>query len=145
MQPARQGAFATLFLVGAALSLFLMLRADSIAFAPQRHLYLITGIIMLVASCGPLHPVLDLPGQILTWNALGWCLGLVVCGWQGVGSLPLLPLILGGFAISWWPKRTHGMMPAGAMAIALLGGFAVVWLAWGDIRFTIPEQWREWL
>lgn len=139
----RSGALAMLFLLAAGISLLLMPQADSIGFSPQRNLYIITGIILTVASIGPLHDLLDMPGQVLTWNGLGWCTALAVFGLENVGSLPLWPIVLAGLALTFWPRWQGSTISAGAIAIAFVGGFGVCWLAWSDIQ--LPQSWVEWI
>ncbi len=113
----------------------------SIYYAPQHPLYLITAALYALSIPGPLlrHP--DLPGQLLFWNAGGWALGLALFGLASVGALPILPLILALVGYTFWPRTQASTLPPGVVAIVLLGGFAVCWLAWGDVEFALPHTW----
>lgn len=137
----REGGVAALFLLLAALALYLISRTDAIFYAPQHSLYLITAGLFALSSPGPLVRMWDLPGQILYWNAVGWAIGLVVFGLASVGSLPIVTLILAAFALTFWPREPGTTMPWQAIAIALLGGLLVCWLAWGDVEFALPPEW----
>jgi hypothetical protein len=139
----REGGVATLFLLAAALALYLISRTDAIFYAPQHPLYLVTAVLFALSSPGPLLRPWDLPGQILYWNAVGWAIGLVIFGLASVGSLPILTLILAAFALSFWPRTPESTMPWHAIAIALLGGLFVCWLAWGDVEFALPSEWNR--
>jgi hypothetical protein len=78
------------------------------------------------------------PGQVLLWNASGWCLALLVMGLSSFGALTILPLILLLFGLTSWP-RAEGVpmmwLPGG---IAFVGGFAICLVAWEDLAFTMP-------
>ena len=139
----REGGVAALFLLLAALALYLISRTDAIFYATQHPLYLITAGLFALSSPGPLLRPLDLPGQILFWNAVGWAIGLVVFGLASVGALPILTLILAVFALSFWPRTPESMVPWQVIAIALLGGLFVCWLAWGDVEFALPSEWNR--
>lgn len=136
----REGGIAALFLLAAAVVLILFSRTDAIYFAPQHPLYLITAGLFALSAPGPLLRPWDLPGQILFFNAVGWSIGLVTFGLASVGSLPILTLILAAFAFSFWPRTPGSTIPWQAIAIALLGGLLVCWLAWGDVEFALPPE-----
>ena len=138
----RKGGVAALVLLLAALALYLISRTDAIFYAPQHPLYLITAALFALSAPGPLVRAWDLPGQILYWNAVGWAIGLVVFGLASVGSLPIVTLILAAFALTFWPRDPGATMPWQAIAIALLGGLLVCWLAWGDVEFALPPEWN---
>lgn len=137
----RQGAIAALFLLAAAVALVLVARTDAIHYAPQHPLYLITAALFGLSVPGPLLRPWDLPAQILFWNAVGWTVGLILFGLASVGSLPVLTLILAAFALSFWPRTPESTIPWQAIAIALLGGLFVCWLAWGDVQWRLPPEW----
>lgn len=138
----REGGLATLLLIVAALAMALMARADTIFHAPQHLLYLITAALYALSSPGPLLRHWDLPGQLLFWNATGWALGLALFGLASVGALPILPLILALVGYTSWPRTPETSLPPGAVAIVLIGGLAVCWLAWGDVEFALPPGWE---
>ena len=136
----REGGVAALFLLAAAVTLYLVSRTDAIFYAPQHPLYLITAALFLLAAPGPLLRAWDLPGQLFYWNAVGWALGLVTFGLASVGSLPILTLILAAFAFSFWPRTPETTVPWKIVAIAVLGGLFVCWLAWRDVEFSLPPE-----
>ena len=137
----REGGLASLLLLAAALALALMARADTIYYAPQHPLYLITAALYALSIPGPLLRHWDMPGQLLFWNAGGWALGLAMFGLASVGALPILPLILALVGYTFWPRTPESTLPPGAVAIVLIGGFVVCWLAWGDVEFALPHTW----
>ena len=139
----REGGVAALFLLAASLALYLISRTDTIYYAPQHPLYVVTAVLFATGMPGPLLRLWDLPGQILFWNAVGWAIGLVFFGLASVGALPILPLILAAFALSFWPRTPDSTLPWQAIAIALLGGLLVCWLAWGDVEFALPQEWNR--
>lgn len=139
----REGGVATLFLLAAAVALVLIARTDAIYYAPQHPLYLITAALFALSSPGPLLRPLDLPGQILFWNAVGWAIGLALFGLASVGAFPILTLILAAFAVSFWPRTPGSTIPWQSIAIALIGGLFVCWIAWGDVEFALPPEWSE--
>lgn len=141
----REGAIAFLLVLAAGISLLLMTRIDAIEFSPQKNLFVTAGVILVLASLGPVSDWLDVPGQVLAWNGLGWAVGLAVFGLDNVGSLPLWPIVLVALGLTFWPRWEGSTINAWAIAIAFLGGFAVCWLAWGDVSFSIPAEWTEWL
>jgi hypothetical protein len=137
----REGGIASLFLLAAAVALYLITLTDAIEFAPQHNLYLITVALFALSIPGPLLRAWDLPGQVFFWNAVGWAIGLVIFGLASVGSLPVVTLILAAFAWSFWPRVPQTTMPWRSVAIALLGGFIVCWIAWGEVVFELPSGW----
>jgi hypothetical protein len=140
----REGWITTLFLLAATVILFLVTRTEVVRFAPQEHLYLITAGLFALSIPGPIVRLWDLPAQLFFWNAMGWGTGLVLFGLASVGSLPILPLILAALGVSFWPREPGSTAPWQAIAIALLGGLLVCWLAWGDIAFDIPFDYGVW-
>lgn len=138
----REGGIAALFLLLTVVGLILISRTDAIFYAPQYSLYLITAALFAGAIPGPLVRLWDLPGQLLYWNAVGWAIGLVIFGLASVGSLPILPLILAAFGLTFWPRTSESTVPWQAIAIVLVGGFLVCWLAWGDVEFSLPPEWN---
>jgi hypothetical protein len=140
----REGWIATLFLLGATVVLLLVTRTDVVQFAPQEPLYLVTAGLFALSIPGPIVRLWDLPAQLFLWNAMGWGTGLVLFGLASVGSLPILPLILAALGVSFWPHEPGSTVPWQAIAIALLGGLLVCWVAWGDIVFDIPFDYGIW-
>jgi hypothetical protein len=134
----REGGIATLFLLAAMLAMYLITRIDVVRLSPQHGLYLVTVALFALSVPGPLVRLWDVPGQLLFWNAMGWGMGLALFGLASVGAMPILPLILAGFAISFWPRDPERTLPAQAVAIVLLGGLAVCWISWGEIAFDLP-------
>lgn len=138
----REGGLASLLLLLAALALYLVSRTAAILYAPQHDLYLVTVALFALAIPGPVLRPWDLAGQLFFWNAVGWAIGLVVFGLASVGSLPIWPLILAAFAITFWPRAPGTTLPWYAIAIVLVGGILVCWLAWGDVEFALPPEWN---
>lgn len=134
----REGWIATLFLIGATVVLLLVTRTDVVQFAPQEPLYLVTAALFALSIPGPMVRLWDLPGQLFFWNAMGWGTGLTLFGLASVGSLPILPLILAAFGVSFWPREPGSTAPWQAITIALIGGLLVCWMFWGDVAFEIP-------
>lgn len=141
----REGWMAALFLLGATLSLLFITRTDVVNFSPQEHLYLATAGLLALTIPGPLLRPWDLPAQLFFWNAIGWGIGLVVFGLASVGALPILPLILAAFGLSFWPRDPGRTAPPEAIVIASLGGLLVCFIAWGDIEFSIPTGYGNWI
>jgi hypothetical protein len=141
----REGWIATLFLIGATVILFLITRTEVVRFAPQEPLYIVTSALFALTVPGPIVRLWDLPAQLFFWNAMGWGIGLMIFGLASVGSLPILPLILAMFGLSFWPREPEKTAPWQAIAIALLGGLFVCRLAWGDVAFEIPSDLTDWL
>lgn len=137
----REGGIAALFLLAATAALYLITLTDAIRFAPQHNLYLVTVALFALSVPGPLLRPWDLPGQVVFWNAVGWAIGLVIFGLASVGSLPVLTLLLAAFAYSFWPRTPETTMPWRSVAIALLGGLIVCWIAWGEVVFELPSSW----
>ncbi len=134
----RDGWIATLSLLGAALTLLGISRTSVIVSSDQQALFPFAAGLVALALPGPMLRAWDIPGQILLWNASGWCLALLVMGLSSFGALTILPLILLLFGLTSWP-RAEGVpvmwLPGG---IALVGGFAVCLVAWEDIAFAMP-------
>jgi hypothetical protein len=134
----REGGIASLFLLAATLALVFIARIDVVVFAPQHVLYLVTAAFFALSIPGPVLPVWDLPGQLFLWNAIGWGIGLTLFGLASVGSMPMLPLILAAFAVSFWPRTPETTVPWQVIAIVLLGGLVVCRIFWGDVAFDTP-------
>lgn len=134
----REGAIATLFLTGALLVLLGLTRTAVIAYAQQIDLFYIAAMLIALAIPGPILRIWDLPGQLLLWNAIGWCLGLAILGMPSIGATPMLPLILMAFTISFWPRAEDGLVPWIASGIALVGGFLICWALWDNVYADIP-------
>jgi hypothetical protein len=134
----REGWIATLSMLAAALALLGISRTSVIATSDQHILFPIAAALVALALPGPFLRVWDVPGQILLWNASGWCLALLVMGISSFGALTMLPVILLLFGLSSWP-RAEGVpvlwLPA---AITLGGGFIACVIVWEEIAFTIP-------
>jgi hypothetical protein len=127
----RDGAIAALFLLGATVIMLALTRADVIAYAPQRPLFVLVAALIATASPGPLLRIWDLPGQILLANAAGWCLAVALLGMPSIGATPLLPLILLGFGATFWPREVGTPVPLLGLAIAFAGGGLLCWAVWG--------------
>lgn len=134
----RDGGIATFFLIAALLILLGLTRTDVIAYAQQIDLFYITVMLIALAVPGPIVRPWDLPGQLLLWNAAGWCLGLVILGIPSFGASPMLPLILIAFALSFWPREDSGPLPWMGASIALAGGFLICWALWDNAYVDIP-------
>jgi hypothetical protein len=134
----RDGWLATLAILAAALVLLGLARTSVIAASDERDLFPFAAAVTALALPGPILRLWDVPGQILLWNAAGWCLGLLVMGLSSVGAQPMLPLIILLFALTFWP-RTEGTpvlwVPG---AVAFLGGAGACILAWEEIAPAIP-------
>ncbi len=134
----RDGGIATLFLIAALLILLGLTRTDVIAYAQQIDLFYITVMLIALAVPGPIIRLWDLPGQLLLWNAAGWCLGLAILGMASFGATPMLPLILIAFALSFWPREDGAPLPWMGASIGLAGGFLICWALWDNVYADIP-------
>lgn len=134
----KDGAIATLFLLGALLILLGLTRADVIHYAQQLQLFYIAAAMIALSVPGPIVRPWDLPGQLLLWNAIGWCLGLSVFGMASIGAMPLFPLVLLGLALTFWPRQVDMPTPWLGAGIALVGGFLICWTLWGNVYADIP-------
>lgn len=143
LQRLRAGWSAAVFALAAGISMLVLMQVDTIEFATQRPLYAITAWILMISAIGPLVEQLDIAGHLLLWNGLGWSAGLSLFGLESVGSMPLWPLMLAALALTFWPKSSQGSLPPLAIAIAVIGGFAICWLGWSDIMVSIPTDWLE--
>lgn len=126
----KDGWIATLFLIGALLLIIGITRTDVIRYAEQVDLFDFTALLIALTIPGPILAIWDLPGQLLLWNAAGWCLGLSLFGMASVGATPVVPLILLGFALSFWPRREGIPIPWLGAGISALGGFLICWALW---------------
>lgn len=140
----REGWIASLFLLGATVTLFLITRTEVVRFAPQETLYIVTAALFAVTIPGPLVRLWDLPAQLFFWNAMGWGAGLAIFGLASVGSLPIWPLILALLGLTFWPREPETTAPWEAILIASMGGFLVCFMAWGDVVFEIPPEFSGW-
>lgn len=143
LQQLRKGALASIFALAAGGTLLLMMLVDTIEFAVQRPLYGIAAGILVLSAIGPLASPLTVVGQILLWNGVGWTIALAFFGLESVGALPLWPLMLAALALTFWPRTPETTLPPIGIAIALLGGFLICWLAWSDVHLPIPDSWLE--
>lgn len=134
----RDGGIATLFIIAALLILLGLTRTDLVAYAQQLDLFYITALLITLALPGPILRLWDLPGQLLLWNAAGWCLGLAILGMPSIGATPMLPLTLIVFAISFWPRAEGVPVPWLGASITLVGGFLTCWALWGSAYVDIP-------
>ena len=134
----KDGVIATLFLLGALLILVGLTRTDVIHYAQQLDLFYIAAFILALSLPGPIVRLWDLPGQLLLWNAIGWCLGLSIFGMTSIGAMPMLPLVLLGFALTYWPRPDTTPIPWLGAGIALTGGFLLCWALWGNVYADIP-------
>jgi hypothetical protein len=135
----RQGWAPALALLAAALLLYGISRTGVVASSDHALLPQVVIGIILLALPGPLLRVWDIPGQILVWNAAGWCLGLVALGLATVGATTIVPLVLLLLALSLWP-RLAGTPPLWLPgAIALAGGVVACVILWesGGLSFGL--------
>jgi len=126
----RQGWAPALVLLAAAVILYGISRTGVVARSDHvLPLQVATGIILL-ALPGTLLRAWDVPGQLLVWNASGWCLGLVALNLATVGATTTVPLVLLLVALSLWP-RTAGLPPLGLPGpITLVGGVVACAILW---------------
>lgn len=143
MQRIRSGGLAALFTLAAGLSLLLLSRVSVVAWSDHTILYPIAGWILIIASLGPLIPVLKPYCELLVWNGTGWSIGLAVLGLDTVGAMPMWPIMLAALALTFWPREEEQRLPASAIVIALLGGALVCWLAWSQPQVPTFDTWLE--
>lgn len=134
----RDGAIATLLILAGLAILLGLTRTDVIRYSQQHDLFLITVGLIALSVPGPIVRLWDIPGQILLWNAGGWCLGLSILGLTSIGATPILPLVLLGAALTFWPRPEDESTPWLAAMIALIGGFLACWVLWGNVYPDIP-------
>lgn len=127
-----------LFLILACAAMYGISRADVIAFAPQHGVYRFAIYLIALAIPGPLVPQWNLVGYLILMNAIGWLVGLTLFGMASVGALPLAPLVLLGFALSFWPRPAGMPTPWTGLLIALIGGMAICMICWGEIQWGPP-------
>lgn len=65
-------------------------------------------------------------GLLLTWNALGLGIGLLLVAIFSVGALMVFPVVLVVLALSSWPREPGAALSTWPTWIALIGGVAVV-------------------
>ena len=134
----REGWPATLVLLLAALILLGISRTAVVTFSDHLPAFRLTVALIALALPGPVLRLWDLPGQLLLWNATGWCLALVVLGMTSIGATPILPLVLLLLGLSLWPRET-GTPPFWLPgAIALAGGFIACAIVWNDLVLPLP-------
>lgn len=143
MQRIRSGGLAALFTLAAGLSLLLLSRVTVVAWSDHTTLYPIAGWILIVASIGPLIPVLKPYCELLVWNGTGWSVGLAVLGLDTVGAMPMWPIMLAALALTFWPREEEQKLPVSAIVISLLGGVLVCWLAWSQPAVPTFDTWLE--
>lgn len=134
----RDGAIASLFILGGLVLLLALTRTDVIAYAPQRDLFYLAAGLIALAIPGPLLRAWDLPGQLLLWNAAGWCLGLSLLGMASIGAITMFPLVLLAFAITFWPREDDWPVPWAGLMIAFIGGGIVCWALWEMVYTDAP-------
>lgn len=134
----RDGAIATLLILAALVILLGLTRTDLIHYSQQHDLFYITSGLIALSLPGPILRVWDVPGQLLLWNAVGWGLGLAIFGMVSIGSAPILPLVLLGASLTFWPRSDDETTPWLGAMIALAGGFLVCWILWGNVYADIP-------
>lgn len=64
-------------------------------------------------------------GLLLTWNALGLGIGLLVIGIFSVGALMVFPVVLLVLALSSWPREPGDSIATWPAQLALIGGVTV--------------------
>jgi len=134
----RDGAIATLLILAGLAILVGLTRTDVVYYSQQHDLFIITSAVIAVSAPGPILRIWDVPGQLLLWNAAGWCLGLTILGMASIGATPILPLVLLGAALTFWPRADDVPAPWLGAMIALAGGFLVCWILWGNVYPDIP-------
>lgn len=143
LQRLQEGAIASVLALASSITMLLITRSDAIEFAIEYPLYVIASVTLITSAIGPLIEIFDTIGQILLWNGIGWTAGLTFFGLESVGSMPIWPLMLAIIALTFWPRVPERPVPSVAIAIALLGGFALCWLGWSDVSLPIPMEWLE--
>lgn len=119
----------------AAAAMWLILRTEVVQESSQRGLFLITAVLLTLAVPGPVVPQVGLPCQVVLWYAIGWSSGIVLFGIGANGALPMLPLILVGFGLTFWPAGREGRFPWQAAAIGVISGMIACGMLWG---FDLP-------
>lgn len=126
----RESGLAFAFTLAAGGTLLLMTRSNVIKFSDHLLLYQIAAWILIGAAVISLIPQLKPFAELLVWNGTGWSAGLAVLGLESVGAMPLWPIMLAALALTFWPRQEDRHVPASAIAVALIGGVLVCWLAW---------------
>ncbi|HWV25288.1 MAG TPA: hypothetical protein VNZ58_13955 [Thermomicrobiales bacterium] len=134
----RDGAIPTALILVGLVILFGLTRTNVIHYSQQHDLFYITAGLIALSVPGPIVRIWDIPGQLLLWNALGWGLGLVIFGMASIGATPILPLVLLGAALTFWPRTEDEPSPWLGATIALAGGFIACWVLWGNVYPDIP-------
>lgn len=143
LQRIQTGGLATLFTLAAGATLLLLSNANVIANSDHTLLYIVAGWILIVAAIGPLVPVLKPYAELLVWNATGWSIGLAVLGLDTVGAMPMWPIMLAALALTFWPRDPEQSLPVSAIAIVVIGGMLVCWLAWSRPQVPTLDTWLE--
>lgn len=143
IQRIRSGGLAVLFTLAAGVSLLLLSRVTVVVWSDHTILYPIAGCILLLAAIGPLFPVLNPYCELLVWNGTGWSIGLAVLGLDTVGAMPMWPIMLAALALTFWPREEEQTLPVSAIAVSLLGGVLVCWLAWSQPQVPTFDTWLE--
>lgn len=121
----------------------LLSRVTVIEFSDHTILYPIAGCIFILASIGPLFTVLKPYCELLVWNGTGWSIGLAVLGLDTVGAMPMWAIVLAALALTFWPRESEQQLPVFAIAISLLGGALVCWLAWSQPEVPTLDTWLD--
>lgn len=143
IQRIRSGGLAMIFTLAAGMSLLLLSRVTVIEYSEHTILYPIAGCILILAAFGPLIPVLKPYCELLVWNGTGWSIGLAVLGLDTVGAMPMWPIMLAALALTFWPRDEEQQLPVSAIAVSLLGGALVCWLAWSQPNVPTLDTWLE--
>lgn len=143
MQRIRSGGLAALFTLAAGVTLLLLSRATVIANSDHPLLYQLAGWVFILAAIGPLTTYLKPYCELLVWNGTGWSIGLAILGLDTVGAMPMWPIMLAALALTFWPREEEQRLPVSAIAISLLGGALVCWLAWSRPEVPTFDTWLE--
>lgn len=143
IQRFRTGGLAALFTLAAGVSLLLLSRVTVIADSDHPLLYVIAGSILTAATIGPLVPTLKPYSEILVWNGTGWSIGLAILGLDTVGAMPMWAIVLVALALTFWPRQPDESLPGSAIAISLIGGMLVCWLAWSQPDIPTFDTWLD--
>ncbi len=142
-QRLRTGGLAVVFTLAAGIVMVLLSQVTVIEFSDHTMLYPIAGSILIVAAVGPLFSQVRPYCELLVWNGTGWSIALAVLGLDTVGAMPMWAVVLAALALTFWPREPEQQLPISAIAIALLGGVLVCWLAWSQPNVPTLDTWLE--